>query len=247
MKPIPKVQAPPVRGGAPFAPEWYQFFQSLTGLDGAALQAEVDALALRVTALEDGESLTFDGSNSIIAIRVGDAVTIQLLGDGPYVGGNWYYGTNADGVRGFWPVADAITGTGSIVSTIDYGPYDFQGELDATTQLPMPAVVGDAYLIGGNLWVGVDDDGIGWENIGPANTTASLQLVGDEETPDPSRYYGTDESGVRGFHELPSGGVPYFIPEGTTFRVREYIQALFTMPIEVEGILEVDGFLVEVS
>lgn len=74
-----------------------------------------------------------------------------------------------------------------------------------------------------------------------------VQLQGDEETPAPLRYYGTDEAGTRGFHELPSGGVPHFIPEGSTFRVREYLQALFAMPIDVEGILDVEGFLIEVN
>lgn len=74
-----------------------------------------------------------------------------------------------------------------------------------------------------------------------------LALVGDEPTPDPLRYYGTDADGERGYHELPSGGVPYFVPEGSTFRVREYLQALFSMPIDCEGFLDVDGFLVEVD
>lgn len=74
-----------------------------------------------------------------------------------------------------------------------------------------------------------------------------LELVNDQQSPDPLRYYGTNADGERGYHELPTGGVPYFIPEGSTFRVREYLQALFSMPIDVEGFLEVDGFLVEVD
>ena len=42
-------------------------------------------------------------------------------------------------------------------------------------------------------------------------------------------------------------GVPYYIPVGETYRVPENIQALFAMPIEVDGDLEVDGYLVQVS
>lgn len=79
-----------------------------------------------------------------------------------------------------------------------------------------------------------------------ADGIVRVQLQGDEETPAASRYYGTDADGERGYHELPSGGVPYFVPEGSTFRVREYLQALFSMPIDCEGLLDVEGFLVEV-
>lgn len=43
-----------------------------------------------------------------------------------------------------------------------------------------------------------------------------------------------------------SGMVPYFLASGQTFTVPVYKQALFEMTIDNEGILEVDGFLVEV-
>lgn len=80
-----------------------------------------------------------------------------------------------------------------------------------------------------------------------ADGMVRVQLQGDDPAPPASRYYGTGEAGELGFHELPSGGVPYFIPEGSTFRVREYLQALFAMPIDVEGILDVEGYLIEVD
>ena len=41
--------------------------------------------------------------------------------------------------------------------------------------------------------------------------------------------------------------VPYYIPVGTTFTVGQYKQALFETTIEVQGTLEVNGILVEVS
>lgn len=44
-----------------------------------------------------------------------------------------------------------------------------------------------------------------------------------------------------------SGMVPYFIASDETFTVPLYKQALFTMTIDNEGILEVDGFLLEVA
>lgn len=40
--------------------------------------------------------------------------------------------------------------------------------------------------------------------------------------------------------------VPYFIPAATSFVVNENKQALFSVPITVEGTLEVNGLLVEV-
>lgn len=44
-----------------------------------------------------------------------------------------------------------------------------------------------------------------------------------------------------------SGMVPYFIPAADSFRVPEFRQALFAMTIEVEGVLAVDGYLLEVD
>ena len=45
------------------------------------------------------------------------------------------------------------------------------------------------------------------------------------------------------------GGVPYFIPDGKTFSVAANKQALFAIPIELDGTasLVVDGHLVEVA
>jgi hypothetical protein len=41
--------------------------------------------------------------------------------------------------------------------------------------------------------------------------------------------------------------VPYFIPSGDTFVVAINKQALFNMPIDIEGDLVVDGYLIEVA
>ncbi len=47
---------------------------------------------------------------------------------------------------------------------------------------------------------------------------------------------------------ITTGGfVPYFIPAGDTFIVPLYDQALFAMSIDVEGIIRVDGFLIQVD
>ena len=202
---LPKVQQPVTDGRGFASREWYSFFRSMSGLDGATLQAEIAALAERVAALEDGESLTFNGAQSITVTNVDGVVTVSLAGDNDSPGGNWYYGTNTDGVRGFWPIADGVSGGYSITKAVDYGPYDFQGELDSPDELPYPVVVDDAYLINGDLWAGVDEgepDDPGWDNLGPAPTITILSLVNDEETPAPTHYYGTDAAGDKGWHDL---------------------------------------------
>lgn len=49
--------------------------------------------------------------------------------------------------------------------------------------------------------------------------------------------------------EIEGGFVPYLVPAGTVFRVPANKQALWTIPIELEGdaSLEIDGALVEVA
>ncbi len=83
-----------------------------------------------------------------------------------------------------------------------------------------------------------------------ADGVVQIVLDGDVDEPDPESYYGTDDQGALGYHPLPPavpGFVPYFIPSGETFTVPLYSQALFTIPIDVEGILDVEGYLIEVD
>ena len=183
---------------------FYVWMQSLERAFGA-LDVDLAALLEQIEQLKPGQRLTIDGAMSVIVANVDGTITISLDGDNDSPGGNWYYGTNEAGVRGFWPIADGVSGGYSITKAVDYGPYDFQGELDTPDELPYPVVIDDAYLINGDLWVGVDDggdDGPGWENLGPAPTTAVLSLINDEATPDPTHYYGTDSAGNKGWHPV---------------------------------------------
>src|SRR5690606_18610038 len=170
---------------------FYVWMQSLERAFGA-LDVDLAALLEQIEQLKPGQKLTIDGAMSVIVTNIDGTITISLDGDNDSPGGNWYYGTNEAGVRGCWPIADGDSGGYSITKAVDYGPYDFQGELDTQDDLPYPVVVDDAYLINGDLWVGVDDggdDGPGWDNLGPAPTTAVLSLINDEATPDPTHYY----------------------------------------------------------
>ncbi len=51
---------------------------------------------------------------------------------------------------------------------------------------------------------------------------------------------------ISGGASAGGGMVPYFIATGETFTVSEYKQALFVLPIDCEGSLVVDGYLLEV-
>lgn len=42
------------------------------------------------------------------------------------------------------------------------------------------------------------------------------------------------------------GIMPFYIPVGETYTIPQYRQGLFTLPITIDGTLEVDGILVEV-
>ncbi len=75
-----------------------------------------------------------------------------------------------------------------------------------------------------------------------------LQLQGDQLSPDPESYYGTAGLGGKGFHTLPPPAfVPYVNPADDEIIVPLYSQATFAMTIDVEGILDVEGYLIEVD
>mgnify|MGYP003345703204 CR=1 FL=1 len=107
-----------------------------------------------------------------------------------------------------------------------------------------------------------------------ANASGSgytVQLVNDAASPEPTSYYGTDSTGAKGWQPVyaafeegegitfdtdadtgvttisANAGIPYYIPTGTTYTVPEYQQALYTLPIDCDGLLVVDGALVEVN
>lgn len=44
-----------------------------------------------------------------------------------------------------------------------------------------------------------------------------------------------------------STNVPYYVPPATTYLLPEYYQANFILPIEVDGNIEIDGYLIELA
>jgi hypothetical protein len=75
------------------------------------------------------------------------------------------------------------------------------------------------------------------------NITQIIGLMGEEGPSGEDGPPGTGKDGIDG----ANGMVPYFIASDETFTVPEFKQALFSMNIDNEGILEVDGFLIEVD
>ena len=111
-------------------------------------------------------------------------VRIQLDGDEPLPSPRQVYGVREDLSRGFMSFADMVAVGDGLAKALDYGSYAFRGELSDPGALPTVVVVGDAYLIEGDLWVGADEgrpDDPQWENAGPASPSPVLSL---EELPD---------------------------------------------------------------
>jgi len=86
--------------------------------------------------------------------------------------------------------------------------------------------------------------------IGNSTDGYRIELVNDENAPGDDKYYGTDGSGAKGWHDLPPPSfVPFFVPDGETFTIPANQQALFSIPIELGAgsSLEINGALVGVD
>lgn len=163
-----RAQAPIVLQDGRPTPEFYAYLLGLDAARGTDYAAQFQALASRVAALEEGGSLTLRGIGSI-TVRNG---VVQLLADEDNLAGNSYYGANAAGERGFWPVVDALA-AGIGLTKVAQVPWNVLGELDDTSQLPASAANGDAYLIDGDYWVWGTGE---WSNEGPPANAATLGL-----------------------------------------------------------------------
>ena len=77
----------------------------------------------------------------------------------------------------------------------------------------------------------------------------ALAAVGAALTDSDTVTWEFDGSTIQAHADVPPGFVPTLIADGETFTVPENTQALFTLPIDIEGdgILAVDGALAEVS
>jgi len=91
--------------------EWFKFFRDLAAMPQITVDqsAAILALAERVTTLEEATqalgSILGLGSVSVVG-TLGDQVVIQLEGDEENPAASYYYGTGADGTKGFHAMPD---------------------------------------------------------------------------------------------------------------------------------------------
>lgn len=167
------------RAGLPTR-EWYSFLQQLASqATSATLQAEIEALAARVLALEDsGQSVaTILGLGSVLASgSLADGqVVLTLEGDSEAPGGSYYYGTGTDAAKGFFPLSDALAAGTNV--TLDTDPDTGVTTINATGAKPVvERSLGIQYL-------GVDEIGK-WIEYNPSGNGTIVVRCGQLEVGD---------------------------------------------------------------
>ena len=155
--PIPRANAAPLdERTKAFRTEWYNFLRTLASqATNSNLQAEIEALAVRVLALEDAESLAAVivglGSVLVSGTLADGQVFVQLEGDVDLPGGTYFYGTNADGDKG-WFLRDL--GTLADVDLATTPPSDGDAlTWDATAERWVPLAIPTPTGSGGEILV----------------------------------------------------------------------------------------------
>lgn len=114
--------------------EFYNYLRQLATLTGnAELQGEIDAIILRIEALEAGEDFTIQGQFSVAVTGQPSTglVMLALRNDLANPGNKFYYGTNSFGVKG-WYLRDLAT-----LFDVDF---------------TIPPVAGDSLVYNGTSW-----------------------------------------------------------------------------------------------
>jgi len=126
-----------------------------------------------------------------------DSEQLQLVNDSNTPGVLKYYGTNIDGTKGFYPLA------GGAISVDDDTPGYLEDKL-----------------------LGIQSISITTEADSAFDEILEVTLLNDESNPGTFKFYGTDENGVKGWHEreyttntLGLGGLPDIDSVGNTFPV----------------------------
>lgn len=87
-----------------------------------------------------------------------------------------------------------------------------------------------ATTVGGNFFTLANPSAITFPRINADNSVSALSAAD-----------------LRSAIGVASFAVPHFVPAGETYSVGEYAQALFAMPIDCEGFLDIEGYLIGVD
>jgi hypothetical protein len=137
---------------------------------------------------------SFGGAGSLTGAAT-TASPLELVGDVTNPGNNMVYGTNASGVKGWYPAGGGGGGGVTNIATgagLTGGPITTSGTISLST--------GSLASLGlANTAIQPSEviDSITW------NGTA-LQLVNDSASPGNRMYYGTNGTGTKGFFALPA-------------------------------------------
>lgn len=244
----PRFDQPVVDQAGRVTQAWANYFLRLASVQSSDdLRALYEALAARVAALEDGESIDFQilgqGSVSVNGVpQPGNVVVISLQGDTALPGNTQYYGTGPTGAKGWFPVSGAITvAAGELTKAVG---------VDGVTNFGLADLANSGV---GAALVKITRDAKGRVSGTQSATTDDLPAGSTNkyfpEAPTDGQQYAR-QSGAWTVVTASGGGfVPYNIPDGQSFQVPLNQQALFTLPINLGdgSSIVLDGALVEVS
>lgn len=141
------------------------------GAAGAVTEEQLAALTARVQALED--AALEDMLQGFFSVSV-NGNQIYLVGDVASPQGSQYYGTDRDGVRGWYNLIDGFEAGTGLTKTISTDGFNFLGYIDSTSELPPTGALNDAYILNGQYiyW-----NGTAWANGGSPSNIATLSLA----------------------------------------------------------------------
>lgn len=205
---IPRADAPIAANGGYATRAWVDFFLKLASAESSENLAQLyQALAERVSELEDGESLNFQllgqGSISVNGIpQPGGAVIVTLSNDSDAPGNTAYYGTGPAGVKGWNTVSGAVAVTGDMDKAV--GP-------DGVTTLGLSAgTLASLALADTALQSIVAGAGVSVDNSDPQNPVVSATGAVSIQFP----FY--DAAGDFEPIPLTSGNeLPFYLADGT--------------------------------
>lgn len=123
--PLPKAQSKITDPTGIPTREWYNYFRSmLESAEGnPALEAQIQAILIRLEALEEGgTNFQLQGLDSVViyGTPTNGFVKVTLDGDTSDQGGSWYYGSGPDSIKGWYRISDTLeVDSGELTKSVD--------------------------------------------------------------------------------------------------------------------------------